>query len=80
MSEMTCQDLEEILGDYFDGSVADTVLVIIERHMGSCGHCGQQVALYRATVALCRKLPEAPEPLNEAFAARLRHLILVAEG
>ena len=79
MSEMTCQDLEDALGDYFDGSVADTILVIIEKHMGSCEHCGRQVALYRATVALCRQLPHAPEPLPDEFAARLRRMILSEE-
>ena len=76
MSEMTCQDLEDALGDWFDGTLADTVLVVIEKHIGNCAHCGKQVALYRATVALCRQLPHAPEPLPEAFATRLRALIL----
>lgn len=77
MSDMTCQDLEDILDDWLAGELVDTVLIIVEKHLGECSHCGKQVALYRATVALCRRLPETPLPLSDEFASKLRKMILV---
>ena len=79
MSEMTCQELEDILDEWLAGELADTVLVIVDKHLGNCAHCGKQVALYKATVAVCRALPRTPEVLSDGFAARLRRLILLDE-
>lgn len=79
MTAMTCQELEDLLGDWLAGELASGVLLILESHVGECSHCGEQAALYRATVAICRRLSLTPEPLSEAFAAKLRRMILVDE-
>ncbi len=79
MTEVTCDDLQELLGDWVGGDLAHTVIVLIETHLGKCPGCGNKVALYRATIWLARSLPAHTDPLSPAFEHRLRRMLLAEQ-
>ena len=76
MTDLTCDDLQDLLGDLVAGDLAVDVVVIVERHLGTCPHCGGRLELYKATIILTRALPRNPDPLPPAVEARLRRRML----
>lgn len=79
MTEVTCEDLQDMLGEWVAGDLAETIVVIIQTHIGGCPGCGNKVALYRATICVARALPDHTEPLPPSFEARLRRMILAEQ-
>ena len=79
MTEVTCEDLQDLLGDWVGGDLAHAVVLLIETHLGTCPGCGEKVALYRAVILLARALPACPDALPPSFEDRLRRMLLTEE-
>jgi anti-sigma factor RsiW len=70
---MHCKDLLEILADYVDGDLDESLCIDIEEHLKQCDPCRVVVDVSRKTVTLFKEnLPyEIPLPVQ----ARLHHLL-----
>lgn len=79
MTEMTCDDWQELLGDLVAGELAVEMVVVFEQHLCDCPPCVTKLELYRATISLSRCLHCHPEPLPPAVEARLRRALLMGD-
>jgi hypothetical protein len=61
-SEVECRQIAELLGDYFDGTLAQPTRDLLEWHLEGCGPCVAFVNTYRGTVNAASKLREVPIP------------------
>lgn len=68
---MTCEELAEILGDYFDDVLTVEIRATFDTHVTECPSCGTSVEIYNLTVRVTRALPKC-DPLPEQFERRLR--------
>jgi anti-sigma factor RsiW len=75
---ITCQELVELVTDYFDGALPPRETELFEQHMNFCEGCDWYVDEMRKTVATNGKLKEEDvpdevlEPLLTAFRDRAR--------
>ena len=58
MSELTCQELVELVTDYLEGTLAPGESARFERHLGVCPGCVTYVEQMRETVRLTGALRE----------------------
>ena len=56
--EMTCQELVEVITDYFDGAMSDADRSRFEHHLGECSGCTAVVSQFRTTIELTGRLTE----------------------
>ena len=74
-SDLTCQELVELVTDYLEGALAARDRARFERHIGSCPHCRTYLEQMRITIRVLGRLPEehispaAREALLGAFHA-----------
>ncbi|HEV8584609.1 MAG TPA: zf-HC2 domain-containing protein [Methylomirabilota bacterium] len=61
-SEIECRQIAELLGDYFDGTLAKHLRELLEWHIDGCQPCVAFINTYRQTISATRRLPEAPMP------------------
>jgi hypothetical protein len=61
-SDIECREIAELLGDYFDGTLASHLRELIEFHIDGCPPCVAFVNTYRGTIAATRTLPDTPMP------------------
>jgi len=72
---LACQELVEIVTDYFDGAMSRRDRNRFEAHISACGNCSTYVEQMRQTIELTGRLtvedvsPEAELVLLEAFRA-----------
>jgi anti-sigma factor RsiW len=72
-NELTCQQLVEIVTDYFEGTLPPEVQGRFEGHLDRCVPCRTYVAQMRTTMALTGRLreddlaPESKERLLDLF-------------
>lgn len=69
---MDCQDLVELITDYFDGALSRREARRFERHIAACDGCTTYVEQMRATVSAIGSLPPgslSPEARRELLAA-----------
>ena len=60
---MNCQDYEDQLGDYIDGTLAATLRAEVEAHLHACAPCRLVVEDFQAIRAMTRELePLTPSP------------------
>lgn len=62
MDDIDCRRLGELLCDFASGELDATLVVALEAHIQRCKRCGNEVATYRLTVSLTRRLPQRPVP------------------
>lgn len=69
---MNCQDYDEQLGDYVDGTLDTTTRPRVEAHLQACARCSATVADFQVIRAMSRELePVTPSPqVWQALAAR----------
>ena len=72
MEDLSCQELVELVTDYFDGALAPGQRARFEAHVADCDACATYLEQMRTTLALTRAsapLHERPEvgALLEAF-------------
>jgi anti-sigma factor RsiW len=71
--EMACQELVELVTDYFDGSLSRSDRRRFERHIRGCEHCTAYLAQMRLVIEATGRLteedigPAAREELLKAF-------------
>jgi hypothetical protein len=53
---------DALLAEYVDGALAEGERAVVERHLGSCERCRDEVALARAARAALASVPETPAP------------------
>ena len=53
---MTCQELVELVTDYFDGALDEALRDRFEAHLNVCPDCKQYVAQMRVTLQLAQDL------------------------
>jgi anti-sigma factor RsiW len=71
--EMRCQELVELVTDYFEDALSRRDRARFERHIGECEYCARYLEQMRITVRTLGSLPtetippDAREALLEAF-------------
>ena len=72
-TEMTCQELVELVTDYFEGALSRRDRARFERHIAECEYCTRYLDQMRITIRTLGKLPpetvpaEGREALLDAF-------------
>ena len=70
---LTCQELVELVTDYFEDALAEAERVRVEAHLASCDGCDTYVEQMRQTIQTLGVLsqddiaPEAQEKLLDVF-------------
>ena len=80
----SCQDLEQLLGDFVDGETTPDERRRVEQHLAECSGCRAVVeqtrALLAATATLDREIPPAEDLWPEIRAGIGRHRFARSEG
>jgi anti-sigma factor RsiW len=63
-SEVECRQIAELLGDYVDGSLPNHLRELLEWHIDGCPPCVAFINTYRGTIAVTRRLPDTPMPVE----------------
>jgi hypothetical protein len=72
-SEMRCQELVELVTDYFEDALSRRDRARFERHIGECEYCNRYLDQMRITIRTLGRLPvetippAAREELLDAF-------------
>jgi anti-sigma factor RsiW len=69
---LACQELVELVTDYFEGALTETDRARFEAHIAACEHCTTYVEQMRQTVTLTGKVTTAslsPAAESELLAA-----------
>jgi anti-sigma factor RsiW len=69
-TDLTCQQLVELVTDYLEGSLSAAQRARFEEHLTKCAGCQNYLAQMRQTIKLAGKLTE------EAFAPQVRDDLL----
>lgn len=69
-TEMTCQELVELITDYLDGMLAPAERLRFEAHVRTCSGCAAYIDQMKSTIRLLGKLSE------ESITAEARHDLL----
>jgi anti-sigma factor RsiW len=69
IAEMTCQEVVELVTEYFDGALHPAELRRFEEHLADCPYCEIYLGQMRATIAAAGRL--APETLSPAVSEAL---------
>jgi anti-sigma factor RsiW len=70
---LSCQELVELVTDYFEGALAPDERARVEQHLDTCAGCRRYVEQLRTTIELAGRLgredlsPEAEDALLDAF-------------
>ena len=76
------ENIRELLALAAAGALAENEQAIVERHIGECGECAQELAAWNAMASGLRRLP-TPRPraevIERARALMVRHLAAEAE-
>ncbi len=57
-SELTCQELVELVTNYFENALTETERARVEQHLAACDGCDTYVEQMRATIETLGKLQE----------------------
>ena len=66
---ITCQEVVELVTDYFDGALARDEAALFEQHLNFCDGCDWYVEQMRTTIATVGRVEQADVP--PAMRARL---------
>jgi hypothetical protein len=61
-SEMTCQELVELVTDYFEGALPSRDRARFERHIAGCEYCTRYLDQMRITIRVLGHLPAERVP------------------
>jgi anti-sigma factor RsiW len=73
LEQLSCQELVELVTDYFEGALSETERARFEDHIGRCNPCTIYLEQMRLTIELIGHLPagapsqDAERALLEAF-------------
>jgi anti-sigma factor RsiW len=60
--ELTCQELVELVTDYFEGALSARERARFERHIDGCPHCTTYLDQMRITIRTLGRLPRETVP------------------
>ena len=61
--DMACQELVELVSEYFDGSLSRRDRARLEAHLKACDGCTEYIAQMRQTIRIAGRLhPDALDP------------------
>mgnify|MGYP000986023514 FL=1 len=69
--EITCNDIEELYGDYREGDLSKYEATLVSSHIEQCEECQAFVDTYELVIAVAKTL-QAPPRLPDGFKERLR--------
>jgi hypothetical protein len=71
---MTCQEVVELVTDYFDGAMSADEAAVFEQHLNFCEGCGWYIDQMRTTIAAVGRIEPAdvPPALRERLLATFR--------
>src|SRR2546428_13444240 len=77
-SEIECRQIAELLGDYFDGTLPQRTVELLEWPIDGCAPCIAFINTYRTTIAATRKLPGSGMPPD--LKKQLRKMVRAQRG
>ena len=71
---VTCQEVVELVTDYFDGAMSAEEAALFEQHLNFCDGCDWYVEQMRATIATVGRIDDAEVPpvMRERLLAAFR--------
>ncbi len=71
VDEVTCQQVVELVTEYFEGALQARIMSQVEEHLVMCDWCVNYVEQLQATVASLRELEQerSPKPPDSVLAA-----------
>jgi len=60
--ELLCRNARDMLSEYIDNRLSNEKRSLVERHLGTCAACSQELESLRTTIQLLHRLPEIPVP------------------
>lgn len=67
---MDCQQIDEYILAYCDGTLSPELTVLLDEHLQNCHYCRKMVDLYRMETEILSVAPDIP-PLSEDFSLRI---------
>lgn len=58
---MKCEEVEELLGEYWDLPENDTARLRVDQHLETCEHCKQQFLIWEESQTLIQELTDSDE-------------------
>ena len=77
-NDLTCRDVEKLILDYVEGSLADTERLRFEAHLRECRQCTTYLDAYRTSVTLAKAAFDGDAPFPESVPAELVAVVLAA--
>ena len=73
-SELTCQEMVELVTDYLEGALSARDRARFERHIAGCVHCTAYLEQMRITIRALGRLPSEtmPQPARDALLSAFR--------
>lgn len=71
---LTCEDVNDFLIDYLDGTLDENMRERFEAHIAKCEQCRRYLEQYRQTVDMVKEFDEMPEPPDELVEKTLTFL------
>jgi anti-sigma factor RsiW len=62
---VTCRELIDFLGEYFDGELPRDVRLRFDEHLAACPECSAYLETYRATVRFAKDALRLDDPVAE---------------
>ena len=69
VSDVTCQEVVELVTEYLDGALSPAERVRFEAHIDHCDGCQEYLVQFRETIAVVGHLP--PESIDPAAEEKL---------
>ena len=69
----SCSDVEELLDDYLEGELDDTLKLRVDNHLGDCSRCSDLMFDCRRIIHIASTLNDVP--LQRAVRLRLRETL-----
>ncbi len=70
--ELTCEDVEALLGDYVDRELPETLHKRVKEHTEQCSSCQQGEVLYRQVIGIARDIGREKRSMPDAVKRNLR--------
>ena len=70
--EVTCRDVEKLLGDYCDAELPAALKTRMDEKIQSCEHCHELLASYQQVISLAKEIKQQEQPIPQEVSQRLR--------
>jgi len=70
--QVTCRDVEKLLGDYTDGDLPNPLKMRLDEHICECSRCSDLVQSYNEVISLAGEIKKSEPGIPSEVRARLR--------